>query len=121
MNSIGTVFTPLSRNNRGIFASILPFLSTEHTDSVEYTVTETVSIRVLAVVLTGMGQDGKEGCKKVLEAGGRTLVQDENTSVVWGMPGAVATAGFADQILPLDQIANEISRHVVTHSAQEKR
>ncbi|MCI6584904.1 MAG: chemotaxis response regulator protein-glutamate methylesterase [Mobiluncus porci] len=76
---------------------------------------------MLAVVLTGMGQDGKEGCKKVLEAGGRTLVQDENTSVVWGMPGAVATAGFADQILPLDQIANEISRHVVTHSAQEKR
>lgn len=76
---------------------------------------------LLAVVLTGMGQDGKDGCKKVLEAGGRTLVQDENTSVVWGMPGAVATAGYADQILPLNDIATQIARHVQTYSPQEKR
>ena len=76
---------------------------------------------MLGVVLTGMGQDGKVGCKQILEAGGRTLVQDEQSSVVWGMPGAVATGGFADQILPLDQISSEIMRHVQTYSPQEKR
>ncbi|MDO5672832.1 MAG: chemotaxis response regulator protein-glutamate methylesterase [Actinomycetaceae bacterium] len=67
---------------------------------------------MLAVVLTGMGQDGKEGCRVVLDAGGRTLVQDEKSSVVWGMPGAVATAGYADQILPIEEIAGQITRIV---------
>lgn len=76
---------------------------------------------LLAVVLTGMGADGKNGCGKVLEAGGRTLVQDEKTSVVWGMPGAVATAGFADQIQPLADIPGTIVRHIQTYSPQEKR
>ena len=66
--------------------------------------------RVLAVVLTGMGQDGLRGCELVREAGGQVIVQDEATSVVWGMPGYVAQAGLADRILPLDQIAGEITR-----------
>jgi two-component system chemotaxis response regulator CheB len=66
--------------------------------------------RVLAVVLTGMGQDGLRGCELVKEAGGQIIVQDEATSVVWGMPGYVAQAGLADQVLPLDQIAREIVR-----------
>jgi two-component system chemotaxis response regulator CheB len=66
--------------------------------------------RVLAVVLTGMGQDGLRGCELVKEAGGQIVVQDEATSVVWGMPGYVAQAGLADRILPLDQIAREIVR-----------
>lgn len=69
---------------------------------------------MLAVVLTGMGQDGRNGCQDVLDAGGRTLVQDENTSVVWGMPGAVATSGLADRILPIDEIASAITRTVET-------
>jgi two-component system chemotaxis response regulator CheB len=66
--------------------------------------------RVLAVVLTGMGQDGLRGCELVKEAGGQVIVQDEATSVVWGMPGYVAQAGLADRVLPLDQIAGEIVR-----------
>ncbi|MFL5494137.1 MAG: chemotaxis response regulator protein-glutamate methylesterase [Gemmatimonadales bacterium] len=66
--------------------------------------------RVLAVVLTGMGQDGLRGCELVKEAGGQIVVQDEATSVVWGMPGYVAQAGLADRVLPLDQIAGEIVR-----------
>ena len=59
---------------------------------------------LLAVVLTGMGADGRSGCEAVVAAGGSVLVQDEASSVVWGMPGAVALAGFAHRILPLDQI-----------------
>ncbi|WP_407344538.1 chemotaxis-specific protein-glutamate methyltransferase CheB [Pengzhenrongella phosphoraccumulans] len=59
---------------------------------------------LLAVVLTGMGADGRTGCGAVVGAGGTVLVQDEASSVVWGMPGAVAMAGFAHRILPLDQV-----------------
>lgn len=64
----------------------------------------------LAVVLTGMGQDGLRGCQAIRQAGGQVLAQDQATSVVWGMPGAVAQAGLAERILPLDQIAGELLR-----------
>ena len=59
-----------------------------------------------------MGQDGLHGCQCIHEAGGQILVQDEATSVVWGMPGIVANAGLADRILPLNQLANEIMRRL---------
>jgi two-component system chemotaxis response regulator CheB len=65
---------------------------------------------VLAVVMTGMGQDGLRGCEWIKERGGRVLAQDEASSVVWGMPGYVAQAGLADKVLPLNQIAGEIIR-----------
>ena len=64
--------------------------------------------RLLAVVLTGMGSDGLKGAEKIVEAGGRVLAQDEETSVIWGMPGAVVNAKLAESVLPLDQIPNEI-------------
>jgi len=67
---------------------------------------------VLAVVMTGMGQDGLRGCEHVKEAHGQVIVQDEASSVVWGMPGFVAKAGLADCILPLTDIADEIVRRV---------
>ena len=67
---------------------------------------------VLGIVLTGMGQDGLHGCQCIHEAGGQILVQDEASSVVWGMPGIVANAGLADRILPLDQLANEIMQRL---------
>jgi two-component system, chemotaxis family, protein-glutamate methylesterase/glutaminase len=60
--------------------------------------------RALAAVLTGMGRDGGRGAKVVRDAGGEVYVQDDATSVVWGMPGAVAGAGLADKILPLPQV-----------------
>lgn len=66
----------------------------------------------LAVVLTGMGQDGLRGCEAIRQAGGQVLVQDEATSVVWGMPGAVARAGLAERVLPLSLIGDEILRRV---------
>jgi two-component system, chemotaxis family, protein-glutamate methylesterase/glutaminase len=65
---------------------------------------------VLGVVLTGMGSDGLNACRKIRELGGTVLAQDEVTSTVWGMPGAVANAGLANRILPLDMIAQEILR-----------
>jgi len=65
---------------------------------------------VLALVLTGMGSDGLNGCRAVRAAGGRILVQDRPTSAVWGMPGAVAREGLADQVLPLESIAGEVTR-----------
>lgn len=64
----------------------------------------------IAVVLTGMGADGLAGCRVLRTAGATVLVQDEATSTVWGMPGAVAQAGLANRILPLDQIATELVR-----------
>jgi two-component system chemotaxis response regulator CheB len=57
--------------------------------------------RVLAAVLTGMGQDGLAGVRELSARGARVLVQDEASSVVWGMPGAVAAAGLADEVIPL--------------------
>lgn len=65
---------------------------------------------LLAVILTGMGSDGAEGCRAVAEAGGRFVVQDEATSVVWGMPGAAARTGLAEAALPLNQIAPWVRR-----------
>jgi two-component system chemotaxis response regulator CheB len=67
---------------------------------------------VLSVVLTGMGQDGLRGCEQIVEADGCVIAQDQETSVVWGMPGAVVDAGLADCVLPLDRIASEIVRRV---------
>jgi len=66
----------------------------------------------LTVILTGMGQDGLRGCESVRAAGGQVLVQDEASSVVWGMPGFVARAGLADKVLPLSLMAAEIVRRV---------
>ncbi len=67
---------------------------------------------VLAVVLTGMGSDGRRGCEPLKEAGAHVIAQDAETSVVWGMPGAVAGAGLADDILPLTAIPAAIVERV---------
>ena len=65
---------------------------------------------VIAVVLTGMGSDGLEGCRAIRNAGGRVLAQDRASSAVWGMPGVVAEAGLAHRVLPLKAIAAELIR-----------
>jgi two-component system chemotaxis response regulator CheB len=75
-------------------------------------VAQTFGRNALAVVLTGMGQDGLRGCEAVREAGGQVLAQDEATSVVWGMPGYVARAGLADRVLPISLIGEEVLRRV---------
>jgi two-component system chemotaxis response regulator CheB len=65
-------------------------------------------METLAVILTGMGSDGRNGARAIADTGGTTIVQDEATSVVWGMPGAVAQAGLASKIFPLSLAAREI-------------
>ena len=61
--------------------------------------------RVLAIMLTGMGRDGLAGSRALAQSGGTILAQDEPTSIVWGMPGAVAMAGLCSAVLPLAEIA----------------
>lgn len=63
----------------------------------------------LGVVLTGMGQDGLKGASQIAQAGGELIVQDRASCAVWGMPGAIVEAGLNPLILPIDQIAQEIS------------
>ena len=75
-------------------------------------VARTYGANALAVVMTGMGQDGLRGCEAIHAAGGQVIVQDEPSSVVWGMPGFVTRAGLADKVLPLALVAGEISRRV---------
>ena len=67
---------------------------------------------VLTTILTGMGHDGLEGCRKLAESGAVVIGQDEETSVVWGMPGAVASAGLCTNILPLQKIPGAIENFV---------
>lgn len=75
-------------------------------------VAEVYGANSLGVILTGMGQDGLKGCEALCAAGASVIVQDEASSVVWGMPGYVARAGLAEKILPLNQICGEITRRV---------
>ena len=73
--------------------------------------------RLLVVILTGMGADGQKGGAVATEAGGTVIAQDEATSVVWGMPGAVATAGLCSAVLPLPEIAPYIRKFVMRSAA----
>jgi two-component system, chemotaxis family, protein-glutamate methylesterase/glutaminase len=75
-------------------------------------VAEVYGAGALAIVLTGMGKDGVSGARAIRAQGGHVLVQDEATSVVWGMPGAVVRAGLANDILPLSRISDELLRLV---------
>jgi two-component system chemotaxis response regulator CheB len=68
--------------------------------------------RLVVAILTGMGQDGLAGCRAAAAAGGTILAQDEASSVVWGMPGAVARAGLAAALLPVEDIAARLQASV---------
>lgn len=68
--------------------------------------------RTLTVILTGMGNDGEKGAHHIVNAGGTVIAQDEKTSVVWGMPGAVASAGLCSAILPVSELAGYVVNHI---------
>lgn len=72
------------------------------------TAADVFGARTLAIVLSGMGRDGAIGAGKVAEAGGCVVAQDKESSVVWGMPGAIATAGLADAVLPPEEIGRMV-------------
>lgn len=71
-------------------------------------VAQNVGPNAVGVLLTGMGDDGARGLKEMLEAGARTIAQDEQSSVVWGMPGSAVRLGAAEQVLPLQRIAAQL-------------
>jgi len=89
-------------------------------------VAEQAGRNAIGVILTGMGKDGALGLKEMRDAGGRTVAQDEATSIVWGMPGEAVAVGGAADVLPLSdiwsrvlQLADEmdITRSAVTGAA----
>ncbi len=68
--------------------------------------------RILSLILTGMGSDGLKGGQVVVEAGGEMIAQDEDSSVVWGMPGAVATGGLCTAVMPLNELGGYIASRI---------
>ena len=79
----------------------------------------------LAVMLTGMGQDGLIGCQNIKAVGGSIIAQDRESSAVWGMPGAVVEAGLATSVVPLRSIAasitSAVSQRVIATAPTEQR
>lgn len=76
-----------------------------------------VGKNAVGVVLTGMGKDGAEGLLEMKNAGAYTVVQNEETCVVYGMPGSAVALGAADKILPLDKISGDVLSHIGTKAA----
>jgi two-component system chemotaxis response regulator CheB len=80
-------------------------------------IVEIYGSRILTVILTGMGADGAVGCQGVVDSGGTVIAQDELSSVVWGMPGAVATRGLCSAVLPIDQIGGHVRKFIMRSAA----
>ena len=74
--------------------------------------TQEFGASVLGVILTGMGHDGLKGSKVIVDGGGTIIAQDEETSVVWGMPGAVSEAGICSAVMPINELASKAQRIV---------
>jgi two-component system chemotaxis response regulator CheB len=99
----GSIFIRLNQNEQENFCR-------PAADPMLRSLTKIYGKDLLVVVLTGMGQDGLAGARIAADAGGVVIAQDQITSVVWGMPGAVAKAGICNHVLPLPQIANLLIR-----------
>lgn len=84
------------------------FIYRPSVDVLMLSVAECFPGRSLGVILTGMGNDGTKGCRKIKETGGRIFAQNEETCIVYGMPRAVVEAGIADKVIPLEEMAGEI-------------
>lgn len=105
----------LKKTGSQVFVELIEdgkFVYRPSVDVLMSSVAEIYENRAIAVILTGMGSDGKEGIRKIFESGGYVIAQDEDTSVVFGMPKAVIEAGFAKVILPIESIAKEVLRLV---------
>ena len=83
-------------------------------------VAKAASDNALGVILTGMGKDGAQGLKRMQEAGAVTIAQDEQTSVVWGMPGSAVAAGGVDNVLPLESIAGKVTNLILSQELSSR-
>jgi len=81
-------------------------------DVTMFSATEIFGRDIIGVILTGMGKDGLDGAKRIKEKGGRIIVQDEETSVIWGMPKSIIKAGLADEVLPISKISEAIIKYI---------
>jgi two-component system chemotaxis response regulator CheB len=77
-------------------------------DALMLSVVEVYSGQVLGIILTGLGNDGERGMREIKNKGGRTIAQNEESCVVYGMPKSIIQSGLADKIVPLDEVAGEI-------------
>jgi two-component system chemotaxis response regulator CheB len=108
--------TTLVRKAAGIMVQTVPidshpqFVYVPSVDIMLTTLSDASKGPVLGVILTGMGSDGLKGMRYLKEKGGSTLVQNQATSTIYGMPKACIEAGIADEVLPLDRIGSEIGR-----------
>jgi len=107
----------LVRNQRGALRAVLDQgppvnFCKPSVDVMFSSAVEAVGGELVCAVLTGMGSDGRNGAGKIVAAGGTVIAQDEATSVVWGMPGAVTTSGFAHRVLPLDEVPGALEAAV---------
>jgi two-component system chemotaxis response regulator CheB len=112
----GGVHLTLQRRGTGIAVQTVPadtyprYVYIPSVDLMMSTLADSSRGPLLGVILTGMGNDGLKGMQQIKEKGGITLVQDKATSTIYGMPKACVDAGVADEVLPLDRMAAEISR-----------
>jgi len=108
----GTHHLRVEKNNKGYICRLDDGpLVNRHKPSVDVmfdSVRKTVGLNAVAVILTGMGSDGAKSIKKMHQSGITTIAQDENTSVVWGMPGSAVKLGGVDHILPIGKISEKI-------------
>lgn len=108
--------TTLVRKGAAIVVQTVPtenypqYVFVPSVDIMMTSLTDACKAPVLGVILTGMGNDGLKGMRYLKEKGGATLVQDQATSTIYGMPKACIEAGIADEVLPLDRIGAEIGR-----------
>lgn len=83
-------------------------------DTMMLSAAEAYGNEIVGVLLTGMGSDGAKGMKAIKENKGRTIAQDKDTCVVYGMPRAAVEAGIVDKVVPLDKMAEEIMKMLET-------
>lgn len=112
----GGVHTTLVRQNGGMTVRIIPtselpqYIYIPSVDQMLTSMADVSNGAALGVILTGMGSDGYKGMQHLKKKGGSTLVQDEASSTIYGMPKACIEGGIADLVLPLDQIGFEITK-----------
>jgi two-component system, chemotaxis family, protein-glutamate methylesterase/glutaminase len=110
----GGMQTEVHRGDEGLRANVMGTDSSElyapSVDRLFSTAAESCSERLIAIVMTGMGDDGAQAIRRVRERGGKTIAESADTAIIFGMPHEAIKTGAVDHVLPLDEIASAIER-----------